>query len=71
MVYMGRTNVVIDEDLVQRVMRLYKLPSKRAAIDFALRKVAGDGSGLSMLDMRGTGWEGNLSDLRDEPIEEF
>ena len=50
---MGRTNVVVDEELIQKVMRLYKLPSKRAAIDFALRTVAGENDRRRMLDLHG------------------
>lgn len=37
-----RTNVVIDDDLVRKVMELYGLKSKREAIDFALRAVSGE-----------------------------
>jgi hypothetical protein len=37
-----RTNVVIDEPLIGRVMERFGLPSKRAAIDFALHAVLGE-----------------------------
>ncbi len=59
-----RTNVVVDEALILRVMRLYGLPTKRAAIDFALRSVAGSRSRREMLDLRGSGWEGDLRKMR-------
>jgi Arc/MetJ family transcription regulator len=61
---MTRTNVVVDDRLIERVMKLYDLPTKRAAIDFALRAVAGDKSRRDMLDLYGTGWEGDLDELR-------
>ena len=61
---MGRTNVVLDEKLVARVMRLYGLPTKRAAIDFALRAVAGESSRRDMLDLKGSGWDGDLKRMR-------
>lgn len=61
---MARTNVVVDELLIERVMKLYGLPTKRAAIDFALRAVAGDKRRRDMLDLRGSGWEGDLTELR-------
>jgi Arc/MetJ family transcription regulator len=61
---MGRTNVVVDDRLVERVMRLYGLATKRAAIDFALRAVASDGSRRDMLDLKGSGWEGDLPRMR-------
>ncbi len=61
---MTRTNVVVDDRLIERVMKLYRLPTKRAAIDFALRAVAGDKSRRDMLDLRGSGWEGDLDEMR-------
>lgn len=61
---MTRTNVVVDDLLIERVMKLYGLSTKRAAIDFALRAVAGDKSRRDMLDLRGSGWEGELDELR-------
>jgi Arc/MetJ family transcription regulator len=67
---MGRTNIVIDDELVGRVMRLYGLQSKRAAVDFALRKVAGERSPhQAALALRGVGWDGDLEELRaDRPF---
>ena len=61
---MGRTNVVVDDELVARVMELYGLRTKREAIDFALRRVAGGGSREGMLALRGSGWEGDLEQMR-------
>ena len=37
-----RTNIVIDEELVSKVMRTYDLKSKRAAVDFALRTIVSE-----------------------------
>ena len=61
---MGRTNVVINDRLVERVMKLYGLRTKREAIDFALRAVATDSSRRDMLDLKGSGWEGDLGRMR-------
>ncbi|MGH2723677.1 MAG: type II toxin-antitoxin system VapB family antitoxin [Actinomycetota bacterium] len=61
---MGRTNVVVDDDLVARVMRLYGLRTKREAIDFALRAVAGEKRRRDLLDLEGIGWEGDLKEMR-------
>ena len=61
---MARTNVVIDEKLVRRVMRLYRLATKRAAIDFALRALVGDRRRRDMLDLEGAGWDGDLVRMR-------
>ena len=65
---MSRTNVVIDETLIRRVMRLYRLPSKRAAIDFALRALVGDRRRRDMLDLEGAGWDGDLERMRSSRV---
>ncbi len=59
-----RTSVVVDDELIERVMRLYRLPTKRAAIDFALRAVVGRRERRDMLDLHGSGWEGDLKKMR-------
>lgn len=61
----GRTNIDIDEDLITRVMRRYRLPTKREAVDYALRRL--DPEPLSTeeaLAMQGSGWEGDLDAMR-------
>jgi Arc/MetJ family transcription regulator len=63
-VYM-RTNIDIDEDLVRRVMQWYGLKTKREAVDYALRQLVPEPMALEeALAMRGTGWEGNLDEMR-------
>lgn len=61
---MGRTNIVVDDVLIERVMRLYGLKTKREAVDFALRAVAGEKKRRDMLDLEGSGWKGDLEKLR-------
>ena len=61
---MGRTNVVLDDELVAQVMKLYGLRSKREAIDFALRRAAGLARQRSLRDLKGAGWEGDLKAMR-------
>jgi len=65
---MSRTNVVVDETLIRRVMRLYRLPTKRAAIDFALRALIGDRRRRDMLDLEGAGWDGDLPRMRTSRV---
>jgi Arc/MetJ family transcription regulator len=65
---MGRTNVVVDEGLIRRVMRLYRLSSKRAAIDFALRALVGDRRRREILDLEGAGWDGDLARMRSSRV---
>ncbi len=63
---MGRTNVEVDDALIGRVMRRYRMPTKRAAIDLALRRLDLEPmSREEALAMRGTGWEGDLAQMRD------
>ncbi len=69
---MGRTNVVVDDAVVERVMRLYGLKTKREAIDYALRKVAGlPDAYKKILELEGTGWEGDLEEMRASRIRDW
>jgi Arc/MetJ family transcription regulator len=68
---MVRTNVVLDEDLVRRVMEMFGLKSKRAAIDYALRRVAGVGDRRLILELEGSGWIGDLDEMRRDRIVEI
>jgi Arc/MetJ family transcription regulator len=62
---MSRTNIDIDDELIERVMRRYRLPSKRAAVELALRRLAGEPmSRDEALAMEGAGWRGDLDELR-------
>jgi Arc/MetJ family transcription regulator len=63
---MSRTRVVIDEELVRRVMRLHRLRPKRAAIDFAPRALVGDRRRREMLEIEGAGWDGDLVRMRKD-----
>jgi Arc/MetJ family transcription regulator len=66
----SRTNIDIDDALIERVMRRYRLPTKRAAVDLALRRLAGEPmSRHEALAMRGSGWDGDLAELRGEGVE--
>jgi Arc/MetJ family transcription regulator len=65
-----RTNIEIDDVLVNRAMRLYRLRSKREAVDLALRKLVGEPMGREeMLEAEGRGWAGDLDEIRsrEEP----
>jgi Arc/MetJ family transcription regulator len=72
LVCVARTNIDIDEALIQRVMVRYGLKTKREAVDFALRQVIREPMSLDeALAMEGSGWEGNLDEMRsaDRPID--
>jgi Arc/MetJ family transcription regulator len=67
----GRTNVVIDDALVERVKNRYGLRTTREAIEFALRRVAGEDDPHELaLRLRGTGWGGDFEALRGHPLGE-
>lgn len=62
---MGRTNIEIDERLIQSVMKRYGLRSKRAAVELALRRLAGESlTKAEVLGLEGSGWEGDLKKVR-------
>lgn len=66
---MGRTNIDIDADLIAEVMRRYALPTKREAVDFALRRLVGPVmTRTEMLAMEGSGWDGDLDAFRDDEV---
>ena len=62
---MARTNIDIDEDACRAVMSRYHLSSKRDAVNHALRTLAAEPLDLeSARSLRGSGWDGDLEDLR-------
>ena len=62
---MTRTNIEIDDTLVELAMRRYRLRSKREAVDLALRELVGEPmTREEMLAMEGTGWDGDLDAMR-------
>jgi Arc/MetJ family transcription regulator len=62
---MSRTNIDIDEDACQVVMKRYQFSTKRDAVNFALRTVAGEPLSIEKAHgLRGTGWEGDLDEMR-------
>lgn len=62
---MTRTNIEIDDVLVGRAMRLYRLRSKREAVDLALRRLVGETmSRAEILAAEGSGWSGDLDEMR-------
>jgi Arc/MetJ family transcription regulator len=64
--HIGRTNIEIDEALIARVMERHGLRTKRAAVDYALRRLDLEPmSKEEALAMEGTGWEGDLDAMRD------
>ena len=64
-VYVTRTNIDLDDDLVELAMRRYRLDSKRAAVQLALEKLVGEPmTRAEVLAMQGTGF-----DLTNDEVE--
>lgn len=62
---MARTNIDLDDEACGMVMRRYHLASKRDAVNFALRTVAAEALDLDQARrLRGSGWDGDLDELR-------
>ena len=66
---MACTNIDLDDEAVETVMRRYHLTTKRDAVNFALRTVAAEPMALDqVLALRGTGWGGDLDAMRESRL---
>ncbi len=55
----------IDDEACAEVVRRYQLKTKREAINFALRTLAGESLSITEApSLRGIGWEGDLEAMR-------
>lgn len=64
---MTRTNIDIDDELVAKAMRMYRLDSKRSAVELALQRLVGETmSRDEVLAMQGTGF-----DYTNDEVEAF
>jgi Arc/MetJ family transcription regulator len=62
---MSRTNIDLDDEACRAVMERYQLRTKRDAVNFALRTLAAEPLTVEEARrLRGSGWEGNLDDIR-------
>jgi len=63
---MGRTNVVLDDELVEECLKLTGIETRRALIDYALREVRRHGLQKHLLELKGAiEWEGDLAEWRE------
>jgi len=64
---MKRTNLVLDEDLLEEVTRLSGEKTYSGAVGKALEEYARQAKARRILALRGSGlWEGDLSALRGD-----
>ena len=62
---MKRTNIVLDEKLVEDALKATGLKTRRALVDYALRELLRRESQKRILKLKGTiHWEGNLPSMR-------
>ena len=62
---MGRTNVVLDDELVAKCQEATGIMTRRALINYALRELLRHESQFKILELKGKiHWEGNLSASR-------
>jgi Arc/MetJ family transcription regulator len=61
-----RTNIDIDEKLLEEARKIAGVSTKKAAVEAALEKFVRLHRQREALDgMRGLGWEGNLDEMRE------
>ena len=62
-----RTNIVIDDNLMNRVLKLTGLRTKREAVELGLKALLRLKMQESIRDFRGKlEWEGDLDDMRTD-----
>ena len=61
---MTRTNIDIDDEVLDRVQAVYGLRTKREAVDFALRRLLIEPfTRDEALAAQGSGWGGDLEEM--------
>ena len=63
---MGRTNVVLDDVLIEECQKLTGINTRRALIDYALHEVLRHRRQRRLLELKGSvRWEGDLEAWRE------
>ena len=64
---MKRTNVVLDDSLVEDCIKATGIKTRKALIDHALRELLRHENQIKILDLKGNiNWEGNLDEWRQD-----
>lgn len=72
---MSRTTIDIDDEACENIMRYYGFATKQEAVNFALRSLAVEPASAEPLSpeevrqLRGSGWEGNLDEMRTDRLQ--
>ena len=65
-----RTNIVIDDELMDRALALSGLSTKKAVVEEALRQLVARYEQRQVRDLRGKlTWEGDLDEMREGRVE--
>ncbi len=59
-----RTNIDIDDDLMAKAMKATGATTKREVVEQGLRKLVQLDAQRGLLKLRGTGWIGDLEEMR-------
>lgn len=66
---MGRINIDVNDELISQAMHRSGRSTPDEAVDYALRNLVGSRlTREQMLAMEGTGWDGELDQLREDPV---
>jgi Arc/MetJ family transcription regulator len=64
---MKRTNLVLDEDILEEAMRVSGELTYSATVDLALREFVRRARARTILKLAGSGlWQGNLDEMRGD-----
>ncbi|WP_322761498.1 type II toxin-antitoxin system VapB family antitoxin [Frankia sp. Cr2] len=65
-----RTNIVVDDELIEEAMRIYNVRTRREIVDMALRYLVMSDERRKILELEGMGWELDINDLRAASLPE-
>ena len=66
---MARTNIDLDDALVDRAMHMFGLTTKREVVDLALRRLVGTPLSDDFLrSLEGMGWDDDLDAMRSADL---
>lgn len=67
-----RTNIDIDQELIEKAIALFGVTTKREAVHIALTEAIQLRQQEAIMGLWGLGWEGDLDKMRtDKPVPEY
>lgn len=67
-----RTNIEIDDKLMAQAMEAAGLPTKKATVEEALKRLVENHRGRQAIaNLKGLGWEGDLDQMRRDSFRTF